>query len=32
MVSRVLKPLTVGGYIEQRDGRIVLLKKLPARW
>lgn len=32
MVSRVLKPLTVGGYIGQRDGRISLLKKLPARW
>jgi len=32
MVSRVLKPLTVGGYIGQRGGRIALLKKLPARW
>lgn len=32
MVSRVLKPLTVGGYIAQRGGRIALLKKLPARW
>lgn len=32
MVSRVLKPLTVGGYIAQRNGRFVLLKKLPARW
>jgi CRP/FNR family transcriptional regulator, cyclic AMP receptor protein len=32
MVSRILKPLTEGGYLELRDGRIVLLKKLPARW
>ncbi len=32
MVSRVLKQLTVGGYVEQRDGRIALLKKLPAGW
>jgi CRP/FNR family cyclic AMP-dependent transcriptional regulator len=32
MVSRVLKPLTEGGYIEVRAGRIALLRKLPARW
>lgn len=32
MVSRVLKPLTEGGWIELRGGRIALLKKLPARW
>lgn len=32
MVSRVFKPLTEGGYVEVRAGRIVLLKKLPARW
>jgi CRP/FNR family cyclic AMP-dependent transcriptional regulator len=32
MVSRVFKPLAEGGYIEVRAGRIVLLKKLPARW
>ena len=32
MVSRVFKPLTEGGYIELRGGRIVLLRKLPARW
>ena len=32
MVSRVFKPLTEGGYVEQRGGRIALLKKLPARW
>ena len=32
MVSRVFKPLTEGGYVELRAGRIVLLKKLPARW
>ena len=32
MVSRVFKPLTEGGYVELRAGRIVLLKKLPARF
>ena len=32
MVSRVFKPLTEGGYVEVRGGRIVLLKKLPARF
>jgi CRP/FNR family cyclic AMP-dependent transcriptional regulator len=32
MVSRVFKPLTEGGYVEVRAGRIFLLKKLPARW
>lgn len=32
MVSRIFKPLTEGGYIELRAGRIALLKKLPARW
>lgn len=32
MVSRVFKPLTEGGYVEIRGGRIAVLKKLPARW
>ncbi len=32
MVSRVFKPLLEGGYVQTRDGRIVLLKKLPANW
>ncbi len=32
MVSRIFKPLTEGGYVEMRAGRIALLKKLPARW
>ena len=32
MISRILKPLTTGGYIELRGGRIALLRKLPARW
>ena len=32
MVSRVFKPLSEGGYVEMRGGRIALLKKLPARW
>jgi CRP/FNR family cyclic AMP-dependent transcriptional regulator len=32
MVSRIFKQLSDGGYTEVRGGRIVLLKKLPARW
>jgi CRP/FNR family transcriptional regulator, cyclic AMP receptor protein len=32
MVSRVFKPLLEGGYVEMRAGRIVLLRKLPARF
>ncbi len=32
MVSRILKPLQEGGYVELRNGRIALLRKLPPRW
>jgi CRP/FNR family transcriptional regulator, cyclic AMP receptor protein len=32
MVSRVFKPLVEGGWVEMREGRIALLKKLPAKW
>jgi CRP/FNR family cyclic AMP-dependent transcriptional regulator len=32
MVNRVMKELTAGGYVGQRDGRLVILKKLPAAW
>ena len=32
MISRIFKQLLQGGYVEQRDGRLVLLKKLPAGW
>jgi len=32
MVSRLLKDLEKGGYIELGVKRITLLKKLPARW
>jgi CRP/FNR family cyclic AMP-dependent transcriptional regulator len=32
MVSRLLKDLEKGGYIEMGTKRITLLKKLPARW
>lgn len=32
MVSRIFKPLQEGGYVELRNGRIALLRKLPARW
>ena len=32
MVSKILKDLKVGGYIEIEQKRIVLLKTLPDRW
>jgi CRP/FNR family cyclic AMP-dependent transcriptional regulator len=32
MVSRLLKDLEKGGYIEMGTKRITLLKKLPSRW
>jgi CRP/FNR family cyclic AMP-dependent transcriptional regulator len=32
MVSRIFKDLKLGGYIEIESKRIILLKKLPARW
>ena len=32
MVNRILKELTAGGYIGQRDGRMVVLRRLPASW
>ena len=32
MVSRILKDLENGGYICVQERRIVLMKKLPARW
>ena len=32
MVSRLLKDLEKGGYIEMVDRRITLLSKLPTRW
>ena len=32
MVSRIFKQLTIGGYVGTEGKRIVLLKKLPARW
>jgi CRP/FNR family cyclic AMP-dependent transcriptional regulator len=32
MVSRIFKQLTIGGYVATEGKRIVLLKKLPARW
>lgn len=32
MVSRLLKDLETGGYIEVRERRIWLLRNLPARW
>jgi CRP/FNR family transcriptional regulator, cyclic AMP receptor protein len=32
MVNRVMKELTAGGYVGQREGRLVILKKLPAAW
>jgi len=32
MVNRVMKELTAGGYVEQRDGRLVIRRKLPPAW
>jgi CRP/FNR family cyclic AMP-dependent transcriptional regulator len=32
MVNRVMKELTAGGYVEMREGRIVLRRKLPSAW
>jgi CRP/FNR family transcriptional regulator, cyclic AMP receptor protein len=32
MVSRILKDLTIGGYIDLHDKRIVLKKDLPKAW
>ena len=32
MVNRVMKELTAGGYVAQRDGRLVIRRKLPAAW
>ena len=32
MVNRVMKELTAGGYVAQRDGRIPFLRKLPVAW
>ena len=32
MVSHILKDLENGGYIHVEQRRIVLVKKLPARW
>lgn len=30
MVNRVMKDLTTGGYVVSRDGRLVIVRKLPA--
>ncbi len=32
MVSRIMKDLTAGGYVEMRDRRIVICNKLPHAW
>ena len=32
MVNRVMKELMNGGYVSQRDGRLVIHRKLPAAW
>lgn len=32
MVNRVMKELTAGGYLARHDGRLVILRKLPAGW
>jgi CRP/FNR family cyclic AMP-dependent transcriptional regulator len=28
----VMKELTAGGYVAQRDGRMAILRKLPLAW
>jgi CRP/FNR family cyclic AMP-dependent transcriptional regulator len=32
MVNRVMKELVAGGYVSVRNGRQVILRKLPAAW
>jgi CRP/FNR family cyclic AMP-dependent transcriptional regulator len=32
MVNRVMKELSAGGFVAQREGRIVLLREPPASW
>ena len=32
MVSRIMKDLTAGGYVETRDRKIVICNKLPHAW
>jgi CRP/FNR family cyclic AMP-dependent transcriptional regulator len=32
MVSRILKELTIGGYVRSEGGRLLLLKTPPAAW
>jgi CRP/FNR family transcriptional regulator, cyclic AMP receptor protein len=32
MVNRVMKQLTVGGYVEVREGRLVVKRRLPSTW
>jgi CRP/FNR family cyclic AMP-dependent transcriptional regulator len=32
MVSRILKDLTTGGYIEVEDKKITIKRKLPSGW
>jgi len=32
MVSRIFSDLTEGGYVRKEEGRIVVLRKPPARW
>jgi len=32
MVNRVMKELTIGGYVSVRDGRHVIHRKLPSAW
>jgi CRP/FNR family cyclic AMP-dependent transcriptional regulator len=32
MVNRVMKQLTTGGYVELRQGRIVIKRRMPATW
>jgi len=32
MISRIFSDLTEGGYVTKEDGRLVIVRKPPARW
>jgi len=32
MVSRIMKDLSTGGYVETRQRKIIIRSKLPAAW
>jgi hypothetical protein len=32
MISRIFSDLAAGGYVKKDDGRLVIVRKPPARW